>query len=383
MKLCRSFLRIILAAGMMWLFSVSVALAADIVFQVEQTGNLDLDAQKLAEVLASDAVEVRITMAPLLALPGWTGRIGLCGVRDICLRKRWRSVFLRDSKVARAENSLHFHVPAWHWFGLMPYRPAGPVRVSLPPFWPGELPVNIDTTLASLREAAGLRQVADMHLPPPYFGVASWRLGAGNEQGHPAPVWRMAACDPVVTASQATEPRVHPYRQATAYVDWMSSLAGNPWWAAQLKDVQQEQGDVQEGAQPMAWRRVTVAKEHETLRYLRVDEARLMSSTCPGSTRHEFTWRNGKLLGASMREMPGIFAGDEACDAAMAGSREALWWEGDLQRHSHVGPAGLQVWERWREMDPDCRHGSGAAIPDAVDLVGEAERWWRLVGEAR
>lgn len=364
------------------MFMVTPVVADDIVFRVEQAGNLDLDAQRLAAVLASDAIEVRVTMAPVIALPGWTGRIGLCGIRDardVCIKKRWRSVFLRGSDVIRTGNSLKFHVPDWHWFGLMPYRPVGPVRVSLPAFWPGDLPINIDTTLAELPGGAGARTVGDMHLSPPYVGVASWQRLTGHAQENAAPAWRMQVCDPVLEASTDTMPRLRLHRRAGAYVEWMRNLADNPWWAAQIEGVAQEQGIAPAGAQAWDWRRVTVVRGAETISYLRVNELRLLSSSCPGSTRHEFTWRNGALLGASASEMQDVFAGDAVCAAALADSREALWWDGELLRHGHAGPAGLAVWERWRESRPECRGEGMDEVRDVRPLAKAAEHWRALV----
>lgn len=357
--------------------------ADDIMFRVEQAGNLDLDAGKLAAVLASDAIEVRVTMAPVIALPGWTGRVGLCGVssiRDVCIKKRWRSVFLRGRKVVRTGNSLRFHVPAWHWFGLMPYRPAGPVRVSLPPFWPGDLPLNIDTTLAELSGSAGLQLVGDMHLSPPYVGVASWQLLTRRGQEQAAPAWRMTACDPAVTTNPAIEPRMRPHRQAGAYVEWLGTLADNPWWAGQIDGVTQEQGVAPAGAPAWDWRRVTVVRGGETVRYLRVEEPRLLASACPGTTRQEFTWRNDELLGASIRQTPDMAEGDAACDGLLATSRDVLWWGGVVEHGSEAGPAGQKTWDRWRDEDTACR-SAVQAVPEVSDLMAAASQWRQAVGQ--
>lgn len=360
--------------------------ADDIVFRVEQAGNLDLDAQKLAAVLASDAVEVRVTVAPVIALPGWTGRIGLCGIRDardVCIKKRWRSVFLRGSDVIRTGSSLRFHVPDWHWFGVMPYRPAGPVRVSLPAFWPGDLPLNIDTTLAELPGGAGARTLGDMHLSPPYVGLASWQRLTGLAQENAAPVWRMQACDPVMEVDTATMPGMRLHRRASAYAEWMRNLADNPWWAAQIEGVTQEQGIAPAGAQAWDWRRVTVVRGTETISFLRVNESRLLSSSCPGSTRHEFTWRNGALLGASTSEMQDVFASDAVCAAALADSRESLWWDGELLRHGRGGPVRQVVWERWRETGSGCHVAGAGDVGDVTALTEAAEHWRGVIDRSR
>lgn len=367
--------------------------ATDIVFRVEQATNLDMDADRLAAMLASDTVEVRVTMAPVIALPGWTGRIGLCGVssiRDVCIKKRWRSVYLRGSKVQRTDNALRFHVPGWHWFGVMPYRPAGPVRVSLPPFWPGDLPVNIDASLFELEKDAAVQPLVDMHLPAPYVGIASWRVVArvwgggearGNKDAEAAPVWRVTQCDPGIGLDDTVMPQLRSYRRASALADWARALADNAWWAAQIGGVQLGQGVAAGAAGLVEWRDVSVTRGDRPLRYLSVQESRLVSSACPGRTRHEYTWLGGALTAATMQEIPDAFPDDAMCESVQATSRQVLWWDGALERHSrHTGPAEFEAWERWRHAEPACNDRAGSAAPATQDIERDAAYWQGVIG---
>lgn len=353
------------------------ALATDIVFRVEQAGGLDLDAARIAQVLASPDTEVRITYAPVLALPGWTGRLGVCGISrgtaEICLKKRWKSLQLRGSRIARREDSLRFRVPGWHWFGLMPYRPAGPVRVSLPPFWPGGLPVNMDTRLQAL--SPDTRPVVDMHLPVPYGGVASWQRIERRKDSEALPPWQVTACDPSVGLSEAVRPHWHPHRQLDAYAEWLRSLADSEWWARQIKGVQWAQGE-HEGAM---WRRVIVQRGGMRLEHLRVDEARLSSSRCPGHTRHEFTWQEGRLLAARRQETADLFSEQPGCEGMMPVVEEALWSEEQLLRFSHAGREGQHYRDEWRDdsRGAGCpaTEATGQAPASPVELQRAAGRW--------
>ncbi|MFN3586745.1 MAG: hypothetical protein ACK4UT_04505, partial [Moraxellaceae bacterium] len=123
------------------------AAASEVVFRVDEAGNLDLDAARLAQLLADPRTEVSAHYAPLVAIPGWTGRFGLCRGPSICLKKRWRPLRVKKRDVQVGADHLRFRVAGWRWSQLMPHRPAGPLRVSLPPFWPGDLPVNLDSDL--------------------------------------------------------------------------------------------------------------------------------------------------------------------------------------------------------------------------------------------
>jgi len=62
------------------------ASASEVVFRVDEAGNLDLDAARLQQLLADPRVEVSAHYAPLIAIPGWTGRFGLCRGPSICLK---------------------------------------------------------------------------------------------------------------------------------------------------------------------------------------------------------------------------------------------------------------------------------------------------------
>lgn len=363
--------------GFRWLVLLGVlgatsARGGEVLFRVEQAGGLDMEAGKLAGLLASPALEVRITYAPVLAVPGWTGRVGLCGISglgDVCIKKRWRSLFLRGSDIAREPDGLRFRVPGWHWFGPMPYRPAGPVRVSLPALWPGALPVNIDTTLAAMESGDPLM---DMHLPPPYTGVASWRGDAT------VPVrWRIDACHPGIALGEALHPQVRGHRQAEAYTEWLRAMADSDWWAAQIADVRREQG--REGG--LAWRRVQVQRGDVALRQLRVETPNLLSSQCPGQSRQEFTWLNGQLLAVVHSETPDLFSDDAQCAAVAPVLYEAVWWQGELQRYTQADRQGQWSHDYWRERDAACESRETRPAPDTVPLQQQAATWWQRLGE--
>lgn len=318
------------------LLSASV-LASDVVFRIENAGGLDMDTARIEAVLSSPEVEARITYAPVVALPGWTGRIGLCGISgagDVCIKKRWRSLHLRGRKIMRDGDSLRFHVPRWHWFGLMPYRPAGPLRVSLPAFWPGALPVNMDANLFDL--TPDLRPLADMHLPAPYGGVASWQWQPRRDGRQALPPWRITACDPALEITEAVQPRRRAHRQAESVAEWLRALADSEWWARQIDGVQWQQGE-QDG---VTWRRVIVQRGGKALQHLQVSEARLLSSQCPGTTRHEFSWQEGRLLAARRHEFADPLSDRPGCEGVVPVMAEALW-EGDrLLLASHSGGDG-------------------------------------------
>lgn len=368
---------LLLAVLSVSLFGALSARAGDVVFRVEQAGGLDMNADRLAALLASPGVEVRITYAPVVAVPGWTGRFGLCGISglsDVCIKKRWRSLYLRGQRIARAPDALRFRVPGWHWFGAMPYRPAGPVRVSLPPLWPGALPVNIDTTLAAL-SSPDMHRLMDMHLPVPYTGVASWSWQKSDREV--APAWRSEACHPGLSLGEQVQPVVRGHRQSEAYVEWLRALADSDWWAAQIPDVIREQGTQGE----VSWRRVQVQREGVALRQLRVGQRRLLSSACPGQSRQEFTWLNDRLLAVIHSETPDIFSEEAACAAEVPRLYEALWWHDVLQRYTQADRQGQWTQEYWHAGDPDCAAPSRTE-PDTRALREQAEQWWQRLAPA-
>jgi hypothetical protein len=337
----------------------SAAGATEVVFRVEYVGGLDLDAARMAQVLASPETEVRITYAPVLAVPGWTGRLGICGVSrgsaSVCIKKRWKSAHLEGKQIARSADSLQFRVPGWRWFGLMPYRPAGPVRVSLPAFWPGGLPVNMDADVSALSVDA--RPLVDMHLPVPYGGVASWQRIEKEADDDGLPPWQVAACDPAIGFGETTRPHWRQHRQADAYAEWLRALADSEWWASQIDGVVWTQGE-QEG---VVWRRVAVQRGGVRLEHVRVDEARLPSSHCPGHTRHEFSWQDGALMSARRQETADLFSEQPGCDAVMPVLEEALWSASRLLRYTHVDQHGQQYREAWRD-DRGFANCSAAAL---------------------
>ncbi|MDP2228726.1 MAG: hypothetical protein Q8J78_14740 [Moraxellaceae bacterium] len=388
-----------MAAALLLIMSTEAA-ATEIVFRVDQAVNLDMDAAQLAERLAAKEVDVRITYAPLLAIPGWTGRFGLCSGPSICLKKRWRSRHLSGEKIIRQPQQLQFPVRGWQWFGLMPYRPAGPLRVSLPPFWPGDLPVNIDSDLAVIPSAEENRQshaqsikgypVMELHLPPPYAGVASWHRASGTGTGTGTTTAASAAtakaavdsCDPALTLQADGSPRLRPHRESEAYVAWLQALADSPWWAEQIDGVTLSASPVSadEKRNPeLSWRRVAVERGGVQLRYLRVQHEKLRSSQCPGRTRYEFSWRNGELLAASLQETPDPFTEMPGCDGNTGvRGEEALWWQGQLQRRAFSGllPGQQQLRETWREDSAQCALGpEQGPLQEPVLLRQLAEEW--------
>lgn len=350
--------------------------AADIVFRVEQAAGLNLDAPRLQQLLASPEIEVRITYAPLLAWPGWTGRLGVCGVSDgradICLKKRWRSLHLRGDRITRRADSLRFHVPEWQWFGLMPYRPAGPLRVSLPAFWPGSLPVNVDTDLLTL--PADVRPLADLHLPAPYSGIASWQRLSRRGGERVLPPWQVAACDPVVELAGAVQPRRRRHLQAESYAEWLRALAASEWWARQIDGVQWQQGE-QDG---VTWRRVSVQRGAMTLQHLQVEEPRLPQSRCPGTTRHEFAWRDGRLLAARWQAMADPFADMPGCEVAAPAMEEAVW---DGEQVLAFRRSGHELSHDGRDAICAAAGLDGAAATAAAGPLQQAAgHWWQRFG---
>lgn len=363
------------------------AFATEMVFRVEQAGGLDLDAARMAQILAAPETEVRITYAPLLALPGWTGRLGVCGISrgtaKICLKKRWKSAYVRGEKITRSADSLQFRIPRVRWFGLMPYKPAGPVRVSLPAFWPGGLPINMDANVLEL--TPDWRPVVDMHLPAPYGGVASWQRRERHDPHKssvtPLPPWQLAACDPSIGLSAAMQPQWRPHRQVEAYAEWLQTLADSEWWAQQIAGVQWQQGE-QAGVR---WRQVQVQRGHQHLTHLRVEEDRLTSSHCPGQTRYEFTWQEGRLLAARRQESAELFSEVPGCDSVVPVMEEALWGNGQLLRFNYVGKEGQRYRDVWREDNAACpvnavQSPAAASIPSAPDYLQQAAQHWQVLG---
>lgn len=346
-------------------------------FSVPFAANLDLDREKLAAVLASPAVQVQVSYQPALAVLGWTGRFGYCSPRHICIKKKWKTLVLSADAVQREGDRLSISLPRTHWFGPMRYRLAGPVRVVLPPFWPEELPGNIDLDLATL-EGEPHQTVVDLHLVAPYVGVGALRVDAPEAVGEAKP-YAVPACDATLEATEAG-PRIRPHRQAEAYMDWLRRLAESDWWATQIPGVGYERLaglPAELGAVASDVRRVTVDRGGDHLRLLRARVERLEQGACAGSTQYEFAWLNGRLIGAAAVESPDIF-GPDSC-AQIGNAREALWWQGRLERYSGPGEGGqVRQWDRWRAQDASCLAKGAESGPSAEPLERAATLWWRF-----
>lgn len=248
------------------------AAASEVVFRVDEAGNLDLDAARLAQLLTDPRTEVSAHYAPLVAIPGWTGRFGLCRGPSICLKKRWRALRVKKRDVQVGADHLRFRVAGWRWSRLMPHRPAGPLRVSLPAFWPGDLPVNIDSDLLLMQADSHRYPAREMHLAAPYAGLASWHLAADVARAGRLP--DVVPCDPAVAIDAHGRPRLRAHRRAEAYVSWLRQLADSDWWAEQIEGVQRRASttaDAQASADAPRWREVLVERGGLHLRHLRIE----------------------------------------------------------------------------------------------------------------
>lgn len=332
------------------------AAASEVVFRVDEAGNLDLDAARLQQLLADPRVEVSAHYAPLIAIPGWTGRFGLCRGPSICLKKRWRPLRVKKSDVQRAPDHLQFRVAPWRWSRLMPHRVAGPLRVSLPPFWPGDLPVNLDSDLLLLAADPDRYPAREMHLAVPYAGLASWHGAAEVTRAGRLP--DVVPCDPAVQVAADGRPQLRAHRRAAAYVSWLQQLADSDWWATQIEGVQlRASAAPAEAATTDAprWREVQVARGGVRLRHLRIEQPVLLSSACPGSSRLDISWLDDRLLAVQLQDMPEVFSEVAGCEDAATRTEEALWWQGELQRHARASGWRQQLWEAWRQPLAECR----------------------------
>lgn len=335
----------------------------------------DLDAAKREALLASPELRVEVSYEPALKIWGWTGRLGYCTGRRICIKKKWRKEVLSAEAIAREPARIRVSIPQRRWWGLMPYRPAGPLRVSLPTLWPGELPRHIDSDLKALQAKPGEQQVLDAHLSPPYAAVAAFRLDVADTELQAKP-YALPDCDPSVQAAADGSVAIRAHRQAEAYSEWLQGLAESDWWAGQLAAVQRERR-----AESLAVNgqnvtadviRLRLSQGQEQLEHVQLSLPVLLGAQCPGSTQLRFSWRNGDLLAASVRQQPDIFA--DAC-AVSTQLEEALWWRGRLQRHvrSHDPLLPLQQWEAWRQGEGGC--AMAEAEPATAALQQAAARW--------
>lgn len=369
---CRGWLLVLLLLG-------TVCRADPVaVFRVPFAGNLDLDQQKLAAIMAAPEVKVQVTYEPAFAFPLWTGRIGYCTGKRICLKRVWREYVVRNADLRRTADGLDFPLPEHRWFGLMRYHLAGPVRITIPPFWPGELPGNVFFDLKDVHREPAQQAAVSMHFPAPYVGIGTLHL----DQEPPTAPYAVESCDAILALNSQGQPSMRENIQAQAYLEWMRRLADSDWWTSQIVDASYESlavlppvvhaldpahGDV---------RRVSMTRGDSHLLLIRARFEKAGQGTCKTTVQQEFSWRNRQLLSASINEMPDVLADDE-CPVA-SHTEEALWWQGHLV--SYFGPvkpgSEASQWSAWKMEAPACRlSGEPTTMPDSQRLQDAAAQW--------
>ena len=351
-------------------------------FSVPYAANLDMTPARLAAMLAAPEVQVVLNYEPLLAIPGWTGRLGYCAHTRFhaCIKKNWRQVVVEGDAVHRSPDSLSVDLPRHRWFGIMPYRINRTVRITLPPVWPGDQAGNID--IYDISQGRGQQPVVDMHLPAPYVGVGVYRLDAKQETTAGATPFVVPPCDATLELDGQGRPRVHAEYQASVNEDFMRRLADSDWWAGQVTGASYEALAGLPASlattSPATGQvvRVSLQSGADSYTHLRARLQGLPGGTCPGSTRYEFTWRNGELLAASESENPDL-DGPDQCPLDVT-SRDALWWQSQLVSYTGPRTAGGDVgeWTRWRADSPACQGQMDPTLPDVSALQQSAALWW-------
>lgn len=347
-------------------------------FSVPFAKNLDLDATRMAALLASPDTTVTLNYEPELAIPGLTGRWGYCAFTrfHLCVKKNWQPVVLSGTDIHHEADRISVALPTFRWFGLMPYHINRTVRVTLPAMWPGEQGTRIDIPDISLgRQTAPL---VDMHLPPPYAGIGAYRLLLA---GKPATsvAYTTEPCDAALTIGTDGSPAMYPEHMAALHEDWLKSLTNSPWWASQIPgtsyhELVPEPSGVG-GLLPERVEEVYSAIGMHSYRHLRAVLPGLPDVRCPGRTRFEISWMDGHLLAASQVTDPDI-DGPAECPLGTLVT-EALWWEGQVVAYNGPRMAGGEVteWARRKLDHPECMGPMIAAQPDVTALTEAAQRW--------
>jgi len=344
-------------------------------FSVPYAANLDMSPARLAALLASPEVQVTLNYEPLLAVPGWTGRLGYCAQHryHVCIKKNWHQVVVQGSDLRRGPDSLSLDLPRHRWFGGMAYRINRTVRVSLPPLWPGDQPGNID--ILDISEGRGQQPVVDLHLPAPYVGAGAYRLDKGDDR--PASPYRFPPCDATLEQGAQGLPQVHSEYRASAYEDWLRRLTDSDWWALQIPGVRYETL----AGQPVglggdaANQVIRVASGDYS--HIRARLRGLPHSSCPGFTTYEFSWQGKTLTAASETTSPDLdLDGNGQCPVGSL-TQEGLWWQGELVSYTGPRVAGGNVtqWSRWRARDSACTGDMDPATPDVTALMEAAGQW--------
>jgi len=355
-------------------------------FSVPYAANLDMDPARLAALLAASEVQVELNYEPLLAIPGWTGRMGYCAHTrfHVCIKKNWHSVVLDGAALQRSGDSLSVSMPKHRWFGVMPYRINRTVRITLPPVWPGDLPGNID--IYDISQGRGQQPAVDMHLPAPYVAVGVYRLDASPADASTATPYTVPPCDATLELGPQGRPQVHPAYQAAANEEWLRRLTDSPWWAAQIPGVRNETlaglppalASSAPGSQVL---RVALSRG-DTYTHIRARLPGLPGGSCPGTTAYEFSWLNGRLMAASQTANPDL-DGPDQCPLGTV-TQEALWWQGKLVSYTGPRVAGGDVteWTQWKLDAPACLGQMDPTVPDVSGLEQAASQWWQYNQQA-
>jgi hypothetical protein len=362
------------------LLAAGLARAGEVfTFEVPLATNLDMDPAMLQRLLGGPEVQVVPFYEPQLAIPGWTGRFGYCSPRHICIKGNQRQLVLTGDQIRRRPDGLSVDLPRHRWFGLMRYRLGTMLRITFPPFWPGDQAANID--LLDISDArSNATPVIDMHLPAPYVAVGSYRIDPGSKVDQPRP-YAVPPCDATLAAVAAGgKPGVHPEHLALVYEAWLRRLADSAWWSDQISGVRHELlagVPASFATLPGTPRvvRVMVERGGSHVVHLRARVAVLPGTTCPGATQYEFSWVNGALMAASISESPELMGPDQ-CPAENR-VREALWWEGKLASYTgpRAGNGEAMQWNQWRVEHPECRGDMPVEMPDVSAVQQAAEEW--------